>query len=131
MGNLLAAPKRQGFVNYHNSIDIFNYGSFVPKIHAKKSAHASFGCASPLRRNQNATVLNGPIFAGGKHMSNEHPIVRDLARQMVTEYGGSAQSVVRGFIERCRAEGDFAWVQNWEAVRGALPQFQLSAASKY
>jgi hypothetical protein len=35
IGDLVAAPKRQGFVNYHNSIDIFNYGSFVPKIHAK------------------------------------------------------------------------------------------------
>ena len=63
-------------------------------------------------------------------MSNEHPIVSHLARQMVIEYGESAQSVVRSFIERCRSEGDFAWVQNWEAVWSALPQLQPRATSK-
>lgn len=63
-------------------------------------------------------------------MSNLHPIVSDLARQMVIEYGDGAQSVVYGFIERSRSAGDFDWVRNWEAVLGALPQLQLSTASQ-
>jgi hypothetical protein len=64
-------------------------------------------------------------------MNDKSPIVSQLARQMFIEYGDSAQSVVRGFIERCRSAGDFDWAQNWEAVCGALLQLQPGRASKF
>lgn len=62
-------------------------------------------------------------------MSGEPFIVSQVARQLVIEFGETAPSAARIYMEECRIGGNLEGVQNWEAVLEALLRMHPATVS--